>query len=221
MNEICCMHIIHDLKTPITSIIGYSRALIDKKVDDVQQEQVVDIIYQKAKRTDELISMLFEYTKLGTESYRPDKRPIDLCVVLRSVAAAYYEAFEGKNIEMEIDIPDSKSCILCNEQQITRAIENLIINAYKHNKSGSHVGIFPREKGAGISVSIADDGRDITDEEAAIIFEPFVSGDASRNSAGGSGLGLAIAKRIIEVYGGKLSVEHRDGRYTKYFVIQF
>lgn len=214
-------NITHDLKTPITSILGFASVLKDNKADPKQQEQVADTIYQKAKRTDELLNMLFEYTKLGTEGYQPSKSEIDLCAVLRNVTAMHYEEFERKNIELEIDIPDSKSVILCNEQQMTRAIENLVINAYKHNKSGSRAGIFLKKTDTGIFIDIADDGRKMSEEEAEGIFEPFVSGDVSRNSAGGSGLGLAIAKRIVEIHGGRLRVEQKGDGYTKSFRIQF
>lgn len=214
-------NITHDLKTPITSILGFSKALKDNKMEGKEKEQAAGIIYQKAKRTDELLTMLFEYTKMETASYQPDNKPVDLCAVLRKVTALHYGDFEEKNMDVEIEIPDSKSMLLCNEQQITRAIENLVINAYRHNRPGSHVGVFLREEAAGISILVADDGREISREEEETVFDPFVSGDASRNSNGGSGLGLAIARKITELYGGSLSVERKEDGYTKSFVIRF
>ncbi|MDO5147685.1 MAG: HAMP domain-containing sensor histidine kinase [Eubacteriales bacterium] len=212
-------NIAHDLKTPMTSILGYAKALGDKKVELEQAEIVIDRIYQKARQTDELLNMLFEYTKLQAESYPLNKMEADICRVVRSVAAGQYEAFEEKNIRLEIDIPDEKILVSCDVLQMTRAVSNLIINAYKHNAEGSRVGIKVRKEENGVWIIVADTGMDIRKEESEIIFEPFVSGDASRNASYGSGLGLAIARKIVEKHGGTLTVEHREVSYVKEFVI--
>jgi len=212
-------NIAHDLKTPMTSILGYAKALGDKKVELEQSEIVIDRIYQKAKQTDELLNMLFEYTKLQTESYPLNKMETDICRIVRSVAAGQYEAFEEKNIRLEIDIPDEILSVSCDVLQMTRAVGNVIINAYKHNGEENRVGIIVRKEAARILIIVADTGRDILKEEAELIFEPFVSSDASRNAACGSGLGLAIAKKIVEKHGGTLTVEHREAGYVKEFVI--
>lgn len=174
---------------------------------------------QKAKQTDELLNTLFEYTKLQTESYPLDRTETDICRVVRSVVAGHYEAFEEKNICLEIDIPDERIPVFCDVLQMTRAVSNLIINAYKHNEEESRVGIMVRKEADRVFIIVADTGMDIRKEDAEIIFEPFVSGDASRNAACGSGLGLAIAKKIVEKHGGTLTVGHREAGYVKEFVI--
>ena len=212
-------NIAHDLKTPMTSILGYAKALGDKKVELEQSEIVIDRIYQKAKQTDELLNMLFEYTKLQTEGYPLNKTETDICSIVRRAAAGQYEAFEEKNIRLEIDIPDEKIPVSCDMLQMTRAVGNLVINAYKHNDEGNQVGIMVRKDAGRIFIVVADTGRDIRKEESEIIFEPFVSSDASRNAACGSGLGLAIAKKIVEKHGGTLTVEHKEAGYVKEFLI--
>lgn len=212
-------HIAHDLKTPMTSIFGYAKALKDKKVEPEQLEMVVDRIYQKAKQADGLLNMLFEYTKLQTNSYQLNKTKVDICAVVRNVVAGQYEAFEDKNIELEIEIPDNNIFVFCDVQQMARAVENLVINAYKHNVAGGHVGVILRKESNGISIAIADNGKNIPVGEIEAIFEPFISLDVSRHLSDGSGLGLAIAKSIIEKHGGKLCIEHRKSGYVKEFVI--
>lgn len=184
-----------------------------------QSEIVIDRIYQKAKQTDELLNMLFEYTKLQTEGYPLNKTETDICSIVRRAAAGQYEAFEEKNIRLEIDIPDEKIPVSCDMLQMTRAVGNLVINAYKHNDEGNRVGIMVRKDAGRIFIIVADTGRDIRKEESEIIFEPFVSSDTSRNAACGSGLGLAIAKKIVEKHGGTLTVEHKEAGYVKEFVI--
>lgn len=212
-------NIAHDLKTPVTSVLGYAKALEDNKVELEQAEIVIDGIYQKAKQTDELLNMLFEYTKLQAESYPLNKMEADICSIVRNVAAGQYEAFEEKNIRLDIDIPDDKIPVFCDVLQMTRAVGNLMINAYKHNAKGNQVGIIVRKNADRILIIIADNGRNIGEEESEIIFEPFVSSDVCRNSACGSGLGLAIAKKIVEKHGGTLTVGHKEAGYVKEFVI--
>lgn len=212
-------NIAYDLKTPMTSILGYAKALSDKKVEWEQTEFVVDRIYKKAVQTDELLNMLFEYTKLQTGSYPLNMAQADICGIVRRVVAGQYEAFEDKNIQLEIDIPDKRISVICDVRQIERAVGNLIINAYKHNAAGTLVGILVRENVDTIFIMIADNGIDVAAEDMEKIFEPFVSDGISDNTVYGNGLGLAIAKRIVEKHGGTLSVEHKESKYVKEFVI--
>lgn len=212
-------NIAHDLKTPMTSILGYAKALEDHKVEPAQNGIVINRIYQKAKQTDELLNMLFEYAKLQTDEYPLNLQKADLCSLVRHVAAGLYEFFEERNIRFEAVIPDAKIEVFCDVMQMKRAVGNLIINAYRHNEDGSRAGVMVKEKTGKAYVIIADTGKDISPEEAELLFFPFVSGDDVRSGANGSGLGLAIARRIAEKHGGTLTVEHNESGYVKEFVI--
>ena len=212
--------IAHDLKTPITSIQGFASALKDGKIKPEEQEEILDIIYRKSRHMNELIETLLAYSKLGTESYALNRNKTNLCSLVRDMAAMNYSEFEEKEMELGIEIPEEP--IFCNidEKEFRRAVNNLIVNAYKHNQRGAHVLIqVHREKDCAF-VTVADNGKRIPQELAETMFKPFVSGDASRTSGSGNGLGLAISYTIIEKHGGKLYMKDGVGGYTKGFMVQ-
>lgn len=212
--------IAHDLKTPITSIQGFAAALKEGKIKPEEQEEILDIIYRKSRHMNELIETLLAYSKLGTESYALNRNKTNICSLVRDMLAMNYSEFEEKEMELDIEIPDEP--IFCNidEKEFRRAMNNLIVNAYKHNKRRARILIqVYREKECAF-ITVGDDGKVIPKELAENMFKPFVSGDASRTSGSGNGLGLAISSAIVEKHGGKLYMKDCGGGYTKKFVVQ-
>lgn len=212
--------IAHDLKTPITSIQGFAAALKEGKIKPEEQEEILDIIYRKSRHMNELIETLLAYSKLGTESYALNRNKTNICSLVRDMLAMNYSEFEEKEMELDIEIPDEP--IFCNidEKEFRRAMNNLIVNAYKHNKRRARILIqVYREKECAF-ITVGDDGKVIPKELAENMFKPFVSGDASRTSGSGNGLGLAISSTIVEKHGGKLYMKDCVGDYTKKFVVQ-
>lgn len=104
--------------------------------------------------------------------------------------------------------------------ELGRAINNLIVNSYKHNKNNTRVYISIEKRDEKVRFSVADDGEPIEDKLATAIFDPFVSGSTSRSSEDGSGLGLPLSKKIAEKHGGKLYIDKNIGEYSKAFVIE-
>lgn len=213
--------IAHDLKTPITTISGYAKALSDGMVtNEDKRQEYVSSIYEKSLKVDELITLLFEYTKLNSAEFELKKERLDIAELLRENAARIYLDFENKGINLEVEIPEDIIYAEADKMQISRVITNLLNNALKHNKSGTIVlaGLY-LEKDI-IKIKIADDGELINPNIAEHIFEPFVVGDESRSSQGGSGLGLSIASKIVSMHGGALVLEQYEAsKYTKAFVI--
>ena len=212
--------IAHDLKTPITSIQGFASALKEGKIKPEEQEEILDIIYRKSRHMNELIETLLAYSKLGTENYSLNRNKTNLCALVRDVAAMNYSEFEDKGMELDIEIPDEP--IFCNidGKEFRRAVNNLIVNAYKHNQRGAQVLIQVHTEKECAFVTVADNGKQIPKELVETMFKPFVSGDASRTSGSGNGLGLAISSTIVEKHGGKLYLKDGIGGYTKGFVVQ-
>lgn len=210
----------HDLKTPITSILGFSRALKDKKVQTDEQEEISGIIYEKAKRTDELINIMFRYSKLETEDYKLTLEKQNICALIRNVVADNYSEFEQREIEVQIDIPEKAYICSIDNIEFVRAFHNIIVNAYKHNPEGSRVLVAVQKKNEKVVIIVADNGDVFTEKMLKTIFEPFVCGSESRNSRDGSGLGLAISKKIIEKHNGRLYVKEDILNYSKGFVIE-
>ncbi len=210
--------IAHDLKTPMTSVQGFAKALMDGKVKPEEQQEIFDIIFRKAGTMNDMINTLFDYARLGTEGYRAEMSRMDLGALVREIMAEHYTDLEEHGIVPDVDIPDEPLMITGDRTELRRAIANLVVNVYRHNPEGiSVLATLRRERDKAV-IRIADSGRSLPDDMD--IFEPFVTENTARTSGHGTGLGLAITKRIIQRHGGKVSVENGDGEYTKAFLIQ-
>lgn len=209
--------IAHDIKTPVTTICGYSKALSEGAAPAEKREDYLRAIYAKALRIDELITLLFEYVKLDSEGYVLHRERGDLAELLRESAASFYTDFEEKHMTLSVDIPESAVPCEMDNLQMKRALANLLGNALRYGKEGEKVFIQLKDN----TVTIADDGRAIDPAFAERIFEPFAREDAVRRTGGGSGLGLSITAKIVEMHGGRLSLNTNFGEgYTKAFQIK-
>ena len=210
--------IAHDLKTPMTSVQGFAKALSDGKIKPEEQQEIFDIIYRKTDSMNEMINMLFEYSKLGADGYKPALSKLDLCALIRDILADNYTDLEAHGIELEIDISDEPINIEGDSAEIKRAFTNLIVNIYKHNPSGIKAKVSVAKENGNAVVKISDSGNEIPKD--VYIFEPFVTENTARTSGCGTGLGLAITKRIIERHKGKIYVDRSEPGYTKTFVVE-
>ena len=213
-------YIAHDLKTPMTSVQGFSSALKDGKIRPDEQGEILDIIYRKSRYMNELIETLSDYSRLGTESYSLSLLKVNLCILIRDIAAVNYSEFENKGIELEIDIPDEAVYCMLDEKEFRRAVNNLVVNAYTHNVKGTTVLIKVHTENGTVFVTVADNGEKLPQELVETMFEPFVSGSASRESGKGSGLGLAISARVAQMHGGRLYLSEDIEGYSKGFVAE-
>ncbi|MDE6404336.1 MAG: HAMP domain-containing histidine kinase [Lachnospiraceae bacterium] len=209
--------IAHDIKTPITTICGYSKALSEGVVAEKDRQPYLDAIYAKAMRMDGLVTLLFEYVKLESEGFTLHKEAGDLAELIRETAALLYADFEGRGMEPVLEISEGKVPFEMDRLQLGRAVTNLLTNALRYGKEGGRVLIRLQE----YELTVADEGTPVDPAFAAHIFEPFARGDKARSSQGGSGLGLGIAKKIVEMHGGKLLLNQNFGEgYTKAFQIR-
>lgn len=209
--------IAHDIKTPITTICGYSKALSEGVAQEEKRMDYLNAIYGKALRIDELITLLFEYVKLDSEGYILHKEPGDLAELLRETIAAHYADFEEKQIALTIDIPDDSLPCEMDSLQIGRAITNLLTNALRYGREKGKVLVRLRDD----VLTVADDGKPIDPDFAERIFDPFSREDSSRRTKEGSGLGLSISAKIVEMHGGELLLNQEFGEgYTKAFQIR-
>ncbi|MBO4394928.1 MAG: HAMP domain-containing histidine kinase [Eubacterium sp.] len=209
--------IAHDLKTPMTSVHGFAKALADGKIKPEEVDEIYDIIYRKSCSMNDMVDMLFEYSRLGTDEYKPEFSEIELCSFVRGIIAENYMDFEDHDINPIIDIPEDRILITGDSAELKRAITNLIVNIYKHNEDGISACISVHREGEKAVIRIADSGEPIP--EGMDVFEPFVTENTSRTPGRGSGLGLAITKRIIDRHGGEVYVCKNEIVYTKAFVI--
>lgn len=209
----------HDLKTPVTSILGYSKALGEGMVEDKEkQKEYLMTMTSKAMRINELIDRLFEYVKIESPENVLHKTDCDVAEILRNCVADIYTDMEEKNIELELNITEQVVIKNADRLEIGRVFSNILNNALKHTAGGTKVYVEMDENG---NTVIADSGEKIPDVIASKLFKPFVSGDESRTSCNGSGLGLALAYKIMQKHGGSLLYESPYKSYTKAFLVKF
>lgn len=215
----------HDLKTPMTAVAGYAHALAAGDVaDDAKRQEYLEVIRNKTMQMNELLLLLFEYVKLDSEGFSLKLEEADLTELLRETVAAQYTDFEEKEMELVVELPEEPKLFPLDAVQFQRAVQNLLVNAVKHNPAGTTVGVRLEETGGAYVISVWDSGVEIPEETAEHLFEPFVQGDASRRSKGGSGLGLSITQKVIAMHGGSIRLRREEqpegeGACTKAFVI--
>ncbi len=210
----------HDLKTPITSIVGFSKALSDGIIDEEEkQKQYITTINSKAVKMNDLIDRLFEYVKLESSDNQLHLENIDIAELLRNCIADIYTEYEEKKILLELDIPEVPVYKKADKLELSRVFTNLLNNVIKHNPEGIHVLVQMNSDG---KVMIADSGELVNEELAEKLFTPFVNGDSSRRS--GSGLGLSLAYKIMQKHGGNLSFAQKSNEvpegYSKTFIVE-
>lgn len=217
-NNLMYAAVAHDLKTPLTSIQGFAKALEEDKIPEEEKKEIYGIIAKKSGSVNELVDLLFQYSQLGTSEYKPDLSDFDVAELMRGIIAENYGDFEDHKIEVDVHIPDTPVTINADKRDITRALSNLVINTYKHNPDGITFYVRMEKINDNCIITMADTGADIP--RGMDIFEPFVTENSARSTGRGTGLGLAITKRIIERHGGNISLNRDMPGYTKAFVVK-
>lgn len=212
----------HDLKTPITVIQGYAKAVRDGLVSPSKQELYLDTIYQKSEKLNELIRSFHDYSKIEHPDFSLTLATVNLCELLRLYMVGHYAEFDLAGFHLVIDIPVEPIELELDRQQFERVLDNLLANFFTHNPKGSTLFVKLSQQAGAVELILADDGLGIPSDKAQNLFSPFVTGDEARGSQSGSGLGLAIVKKIVEAQGGRISLQYpAQPPYKTAFVITF
>jgi signal transduction histidine kinase len=194
----------HDLKTPITSIQGFSKLLLEENITSEERDKFLKIIYNKSVYSAVLIEDLFALSKLEDSEYNLSLIEFDFNEWLRRLIVEYYEEFQNKKFNLEINISDYSVIFKFDEKLMKRAISNIFNNALSHNEDYTNLKIESYEKDNNLILKIGSNGANIDKSISGKIFEPFVKSDNINSN--GSGLGLAITKKIIEKHGGTIKL---------------
>lgn len=199
-------NVAHDLRTPLTSIIGYLE-LLSKGIPLPQemQQKYIEIVYTKAKRLEKLIEDLFGFTKVGKVSMNVGK--VDIVKLLGQLLEEFYPSFADKELTYELMSNVPAQVITADGNLLARLFDNLINNAIKYGAEGKKVLVNVLVEEEIVTVSVTNYGYVIPADELPLIFNKFYRVEQSRSTAtGGTGLGLAIAKNIVDMHGGTISV---------------
>lgn len=217
----------HDLKTPITVISGYTRAIRDGKVPEDKMDTYLQLIDTKAAELTDLVNSFHEFSKVEHPAFTLQTRRMDVCEFMRGYLADRYNEIELSGFSLRAFIPEEKAiyCMI-DSAQMRRALDNILYNTLRHNSLGTVlvVSVSEVDRGSGdlpcARIVLADNGSGIPPAMRETLFEPFIKGDEARGGSGGSGLGLAITRRIIQAHGGSVRLlEPSAGGYSTEFEI--
>lgn len=198
-------NISHDLRTPLTSALGYLQMLEAYGLDDETRARYLATIKGRLEALSVLMNSLFEFAQVIEGKTEFSIQKINIGGVLRSALSDSSEEFENRGFKVEVDIPDEPVMCFCDEDALQRVVQNLLKNVYTHGAellSVSLAEIEPRENGCIIRIANKVDGLDELEIER--LFDRFYTADASRTSKN-TGLGLAIAKELTERMGGQIT----------------
>jgi signal transduction histidine kinase len=201
-------NIAHDLRTPLTSIIGYLELLSgETKLDPEVQKKYIGIAYVKTKRLEKLIEDLFGFTKLNYGKISMHVAKVDVVKLLSQLLEEFYPSFVDKNLSYELQSNVPAQMISADGNLLARLFDNLINNAIKYGADGKRILVKVHGSEELVTIQVINYGYVIPEEELPLIFNKFYRVEQSRSTnTGGTGLGLAIAKNIVDMHGGTIHV---------------
>ena len=202
----------HDLRTPLTSIIGYLGLIEDHQYQS--EEDIVKyshIAYDKAKQMKNLVEDLFEYTKVQQHGAPVNLMTVDLGQLLEQVGASFELEADKKGMAINVSCEPTPLSITADPEKLGRLFSNLVANALKYGHGASYIHLTAKQLGEKVVITVANDGEKIPAESVKYLFERFYRVELSRNKAtGGTGLGLAIVQSIVELHHGSVTARSDD-----------
>ncbi|WP_199615454.1 sensor histidine kinase [Paenibacillus alkalitolerans] len=206
----------HDLRTPLTSLLGYIEAMrCDHSLTDEEKHKFIEIAADKGNALLERLQEFFELAKSEADDSQPELHKVNVTDFIQEVLLGFYPEFQKAAITPAIHIPDFPCFVMADRAQLRRVLENLLSNALRYGQEGKEIGIAVREETDFVWVDIWDRGQGIPAQDLPRVFERFYTGETSRNaSLRGTGLGLTIAKNLVEKQGGRITVSSKPGEIT-------
>lgn len=201
-------NVAHDLRTPLTSIIGYLELLSGPtKLPQEMEKKYINITYTKAKRLEKLIEDLFGFTKLNYGKVSMKIGKVDIVKLLSQLLEEFYPNFMDKNLAYELQSNVPAKIINADGNLLARLFDNLINNAIKYGAEGKRIVVKIQATDTIVTVSVTNFGYVIPKDELPLLFDKFYRVEQSRSvNTGGTGLGLAIARNIVDMHGGTIGV---------------
>lgn len=209
------VYLAHDLKTPLTSVLGYVTLLCDEP--DVAPDvriRYLQVVKEKALRLEDLINEFFEITRFNLTTLELEPEKINLTRMLEQTTYEFNPLLLKKGLSWDLQLEPGVFA-MCDADKMERVFDNLLRNAVNYSYPEERIAVKLRQEEGQVVLQIENRGKTIAPEKISRIFEQFFRLDTARSSAtGGAGLGLAIAKQIVEGHGGSIAAESGDGRVT-------
>ena len=209
------VYLAHDLKTPLTSVIGYLTLLRDEQeLPAALRARYTGIALGKAERLEDLINEFFDITRFNLTHLELTRQPTDLTRMLQQVVSEFGPMLAEADLTCALDLPEKLPCP-CDGEKLSRVFDNLLQNAIYYSLPGTTIHISGRAEGNAAVLTFQNAGKTIPQEKLDRIFEQFFRLDSARATrTGGAGLGLAIAKEIVALHGGTIRAESAESTVT-------
>ncbi len=199
----------HDLRTPLTSILGYIQLLREEDVTLEEKEKFLEVAQKKGKSLQGLLNDFFKLSVVESVDYELSLQPINVDNLVKELLFSYYDHFIQKQVQPELLFPNKPLWVLGDEEAITRVVENLVGNVLKHAKGEVKVKLY--EVGEQVDLEVSNWADGLSQEAVDKLFDRFYKADKIR-MGNGAGLGLCIAKSFMEKMGGSMEAHLEGGR---------
>jgi signal transduction histidine kinase len=208
--------IVHEMRTPLTSIISYADLIMRPALTAEQHRQFASIIRNEAERLDQMAEHYLDLARLESGRASLAQDPVDMNTVTYMAVSVLKPQAEDKQIRLVADVPEGLPPVVGDAQRLHQVLINLVGNAIKYCHPGDKVAVGAQCEEQQLVVTIADTGPGIPDEELEHIFERFYRVSATEDEASGAGLGLAITQQIIKAHNGEIAVSSAEGEGTTF-----
>lgn len=207
----------HEMKTPLAVIKNYGEMLQSKHISDERRIEYAKTIEDSARKMSELIGNILKLNKLENQRIVPEVEDYDVCRQLCDCILGFEEAWDAKEIELEVDMEDEETFVKGDESLMELVWNNLLSNAVKFTEAGGMITVKQRTTEKYVEVSVSDTGCGISEASLKHIFDKFYQGDTS-HATQGNGLGLALVHRVLTLLDGDIQVSSIEGKGTTFTV---
>lgn len=200
-------NISHDLRTPLTSMIGYLD-IMDRSFLSEEDQDALEVVKRKAYFLQQLVGQFYDLSRFSGEDYMPAVENVDIARLLRETVVDYYPELTARGLAVDINVMEGPVNVQADQGALERVLQNLLQNVCRY--AGKELSVQMETEGGRVVVCFVNDAEWMTEEEAGRLFERFYTADGSR-SRGSSGLGLTIARCLVEKMGGTVSAYLEKG----------
>ncbi|GAB3042890.1 HAMP domain-containing sensor histidine kinase [Virgibacillus ainsalahensis] len=204
-------NISHDLRTPLTSILGYMQMAESNEIPEDERKEYISIAKNRAKRLEKLLNDFFELSVIESADYQLKPEKFNLKNLTIDVLMRFFDRFNEKNMEPIINMPNNDVFMKTDKSAVTRVIENLISNAMKHSSGNIAIGL--EEEKSAVRLIVQNDALTLTDKDVALFFDRFYVADQSRTGKS-TGLGLSIVKSFMIKMDGEVTATLKNGQLS-------